>query len=118
RTRREAQRTLLRRGAVSKVANAIGSIVIDTKKPLPVRVAALYTLQQGVGTGAVGLFTRLAGDATIAPWVLRALGETKGTTAEPMLTALKSPDARTRNEAMIALARWHGLTGVASDGAW
>ena len=118
RTRLEAQRALLRRGKVAGVSDPLLALARDTSKHLHSRVAALYTLAQGFD--ATPVFEWLASDATIAPWALRAFGESnagKVVHVNPAMSALKSTDARTRKEAAIALARIHGLQGVWADGA-
>ena len=109
RRRLEAQRTLLRRGVDAKAAKQLETVAADAKQPLATRVAALFTLKQGLGTAAAKPLTKLAGDSAIAPWAIRALtdrtDELKGVSAKPLLAGLKSTDARTRKEAVIALGR-------------
>jgi hypothetical protein len=92
--------------------------VRNAGKPLASRVAALYTLVQAFD--ATPVLEWAVSDATIAPWALRAFGELnegKPVPAGLALGGLKSGDARTRKEAIIALARIHGLHGAPADGA-
>jgi putative heme-binding domain-containing protein len=119
RTRQEAQRTLLRRGKVKAAAEPLYALAKDTRKPLASRVAALYTIAQATDFDPSQALNSLVPDATIVPWAIRAYGErSEGKTvdAKAVMAALKSPDARTRKEAIIALARIHGLQGVWADG--
>ncbi len=121
RTRMEAQRELLRRdtGATpAKEWGAVYALAADAKKPLATRVAALYGVRLRLGAKAKTGLEKLAADPTIASWAVRALGEIDGLDAAShavMLAALRSEDARLRKEAVIALGRAHGLTGVWAD---
>jgi putative membrane-bound dehydrogenase-like protein len=123
RTRLEAQRTLIRRASSpsplgaeragvrgeSATATAVLKLAADKTKPLASRIAALFALTQSLGAKAQASITPLTADATIAPWALRALTDDERTlnaaTVTPILAALKSPDARTRKEALVAAAR-------------
>ncbi len=119
RNRLEAQRTLLRRGVKPDALQAIYAIAKNPKSPLSSRVAALFTFKQAVGAKAAEGITALIADATIAPWAIRALADNEsqlaGINTAPLIAATKSTDARTRKEAIIALGRAHGLTGVWAD---
>ncbi len=109
RTRLEAQRTLLRRGDLRAEVPALEALAANKSAPLASRVIALFTLQQALGEGSHAFLEKLAGDATIAAWAIRALANHEGqlarASAAPMLAGLKSNDARTRIESMVALAR-------------
>jgi putative membrane-bound dehydrogenase-like protein len=120
RTRLEAQRTLLRRGLKRGAERALVALARDAGKPLASRVAALFTLKQGLKEGANTLLTASVKDPQIGAWAIRALTDRQDEMAKvksaPLLETLKSDDARTRREAVAALGRWHGLTGAAADG--
>lgn len=119
RTRLEAQRVILRRGKVKAVSEPLFALAKNTAKPIASRVAALYTIAQSTEFDPSQALTALAADATIAPWALRALGERnegKAIDTKVAVAALKATDARLRKEAIIALGRIHGLTGVWADG--
>jgi len=109
RRRLEAQRTLLRRNLGSETQTSLAALAADRSKPLASRVAALFTLKQGLGEQSVGALTTLASDPTIAAWAIRALtdheGQLANVPAAPLLASLKSSDARTRKEAAVSLAR-------------
>ncbi|NBV22818.1 MAG: heme-binding protein [Proteobacteria bacterium] len=119
RTRLEAQRTLIRRGLKADTTASITALAADKSKPLASRVAAVFALKQALGEKSHEALTKLTADATIAPWALRALTDREdqlgNVPVQPALTALASPDERTRKEGVVALARWHGLTGVWAD---
>lgn len=111
RIRLEAQRTLLRRDLRADAAAVASIEAIAARKdaPLAERVIALFTLKQGLGEGARVYLEKMARDAGIAAWALRALTndvtQLENVSAEPMLAALRSSDARTRIEALVALGR-------------
>jgi len=119
RTRLEAQRTLLRRGLKNDSLQAVYALAKNQKASVESRVAGLYAFKQALGAKAAEGLSVLISDATIAPWALRAVcdQETGTPNVNPALLigATKSADARTRKEAVIALARYHGLTGVWAD---
>jgi putative membrane-bound dehydrogenase-like protein len=109
RRRLEAQRTLLRRGVDKTVAAQLESVAGNSSKPLATRVAAVFALKQALGAAAIQPLVKLAANPSIAPWAIRALtdraDELKGVPAKPILAALKSTDARTRKEAVVAVGR-------------
>ncbi|MES2697489.1 MAG: c-type cytochrome [Verrucomicrobiota bacterium] len=111
RIRMEAQRTLLRRNLRAEKATlaAIEALATGKSNALVTRVIALFTLKQALGDDARTILARLAVDSSVSAWALRALVDNETqlarVPAEPMLAALKLPDARTRIEAMVALAR-------------
>ncbi|MEN9574303.1 MAG: hypothetical protein RL514_2158 [Verrucomicrobiota bacterium] len=124
RTRLEAQRTLIRRSSSpsplggeragvrgeSPTATAVFNLAADKSKPLPTRIAALFALTQALGAKAHDSVAKLTADPTLAAWALRALTDDERTlnasvTVPTVLASLKSPDARTRKEALVAAAR-------------
>jgi len=123
RVRLEAQRTLIRRSSSpsplggeragvrgeSSTATALSSLAADKSTSLPSRIAALFALTQSLGAKAHDTVAKLTTDSTLAPWALRALTDDERTlnasSAAPVLAALKSPDARTRKEALVAAGR-------------
>ncbi|MBN9690008.1 MAG: c-type cytochrome [Verrucomicrobia bacterium] len=113
RRRLEASRTLLRRPAPELApgtpANALVQLASDTSRPIAVRVAALFTLKQWLGTRATPALAKLITDDSIGAWALRAVtdrtGELTGVPTAPILGALKSSNARIRRDAAIAVGR-------------
>jgi putative heme-binding domain-containing protein len=120
RTRLEAQRTLLRRGLKRGTTRSLSGLARESGAPLASRVAAIFALSQGEGAKAESVLAKLAGDAVVAPWAVRALADQTSVAAavspKPLVSALASGEARTRREAVVALGRWHGLTGAWADG--
>lgn len=111
RRRLEAQRALVRRGLNNSTALAVAKLARDSNQSLPSRIAAVFTLKQARGAASHETLLPLLSDATIAPWILRALGDRpdEGTqlASEPIAEALRSTQPRTRKEALIAIARLH-----------
>ena len=105
RTRLAAQRSLIAQGH----AEGLAPLVTDRTQPLAVRVAALFALKQIRGAAAHEFIAKLTTDETIAAWALRALTDREdqltGLPVPPIVAALGSPDARTRREAIVALAK-------------
>jgi putative membrane-bound dehydrogenase-like protein len=116
RIRLEAQRQLLRRGDRSpEILQALEAQASEEAAALAPRVAALFTcalLGQGAARPAL---VRLADDAALAPFAIRALGDLGTSETEARSTdsavrdlfkgALAAPDPRTRLEAIVALVR-------------
>jgi putative membrane-bound dehydrogenase-like protein len=108
RTRLAAQRALLRRGMQGERA-ALESLAADRSRALETRVLAIFTLKQALGEASHATLARLAGDPAVAAWAIRALtdrADQLGNVATaPLLAGLRSTDARTRKEAVVAVAR-------------
>jgi putative heme-binding domain-containing protein len=108
RIRLAAQRELLSRD-VRPVAGALEALAANASQPLASRVLAVFTLKQALGETAHAILAKLAKDATIAAWAIRALADHERQLTqvppEPIVAALKSSDARTKLEAVVALAR-------------
>ncbi len=120
RIRLEAQRALLRRGLKQDAIAAIYAIAKDANAPLAARVAALFTFKQGLGAKSTEAIVALVGDPALGGFAIRALTDREDQIAvapAALAAGLKSTDARVRKEAIIALGRAHGLTGVSADGA-
>lgn len=111
RRRLEAQRTLVRRGLNNTTAAAVAKFAADTTRSLSSRVAAVFALKQARGAASHEALLPLLSDATIAPWILRALGDRPEEGGQiplaPVVDALRSTHPRTRKEALITLARLH-----------
>ena len=109
RRRLEAQRELLRRGLKAASVTALQALVRDTSKPLASRVVALFTLKQGLGETSHGFLAESSADPSIAAWAIRALADRwdqlQHVPTAPILAGLKSADARTRNESVVAVSR-------------
>ena len=109
RRRLEAQRELLRRGLPGDAVRLLKQLARETSKPLASRVAAVFALKQGLGSRAHGFLETLISDPSIAAWAIRALSDRldqfEGVSSHPIQSGLESVDARTRKEAVLAVAR-------------
>ena len=109
RTRLEAQRVLLLRGADAAAVGALEKIASDKGVQLESRVAALFTLRQAAGEKAFPFIAQLASDPSIAAWSIRALGDDERLAAlvpaGPVVAGLSANEARTRREGIFAAAR-------------
>ncbi len=120
RTRLEAQRTLLRRGLSPAILPSVYAMIKDGNAPLASRVAALFTMKQALGAKSTEAIAALIADPALGAFAIRALTDREDQiiVAPATLTAaLTSIDARVRKEAIVAIGRAHGLTGVWADGA-
>lgn len=127
RTRLESQRTILSRADKASTRNLLLALAADTSKPLATRVAALYGVSQRnvdvPDAASINAVAALAGEATIQPYVLLALGDS-GLAAKQKLESLvpasifssgiKSTDPQTRLNAVIGASR-QGITALAPD---
>ncbi len=110
RRRLEAQRELLRRGLQPSGIAVLEGLSANLQKPLATRVAAVFALKQGQGAVSHPFLAKLCEDPTIAAWAIRALtdrwDQLEGVPTETILRfGIQSADARTRREAVTALAR-------------
>ncbi|MES2440417.1 MAG: ThuA domain-containing protein [Verrucomicrobiota bacterium] len=115
----EAQRSLLRRPATTAMRDSLMALAGNADKALPARVAALYALTQRAVTAdtaapVIKSVSALAADPKLQRFVLRAVADagldqfSKGKTTAPdalYITGLKSPDPRTRLEAIVGATR-------------
>jgi putative heme-binding domain-containing protein len=117
RMRLEAQRALLRRGLDDAARSAVTALAADGSARLASRVIAIFTLALAERAAAVAMLEARATDAAVAAYAVRALGDLAASgVAVPrgtLAAALGATDARTRAEALVALAR----TGDASEAA-
>ncbi|HEX3132075.1 MAG TPA: NPCBM/NEW2 domain-containing protein [Planctomycetota bacterium] len=125
--RQQTQNEILRRGAKPATSTALLALAASAK-PLPVRVAALFTLKQLDGAKANAAILPLAKDEALQEFVLRALTDRKsqldGVPLDLYTNALKSSNPRVVKQALIGLNRLGkpaaaaavvSLTAVASE---
>jgi putative membrane-bound dehydrogenase-like protein len=107
--RLHAQREILRRGRNDAATRALVQAAGDRAKPLPGRVAALFTLKQLDGVDSHAALRKLSEDAAVREFALRALtdrkGEMNGSDARLFLDALADETPRVRAQALIGLGR-------------
>lgn len=119
RRRLEAQRTLLRRLVVDEKAYFdLIQLAKQTTQPLASRVAAVFTLKQWLREKSHTTLIEVGADATVLPFVVRALGDRadqqSDVQADFLASAVGSVDHRVRLEAAIAIARL-GLKDQATE---
>ncbi len=117
RLRLESQRALVRRQMVAGIADKLQMLSADANAAMACRVAGLFTLALGQKADAIQAIETLAADPTLAAWAVRAIGDMAAegiaVPRDSLRLALTAADARTRKEAIVALARTHdGLEAV------
>lgn len=111
RRRLEAQRALLRIGKAGWVGETIPRLIhtATNGERLASRVAAIFTLKQGLGVESHPLLAGLCKDAAVRPFAIRALAdrgnEVADVAVEPIITGMVDVNPRTRLESAVALAR-------------
>ena len=105
--RQAAQRELLRRGIDTTTAKALETMAASDPS-LPAKVAALFTLKQGLGAKAQDALVRLAKGDT-REFALKALADriedAEGVPLAPFLSGLEDKNPRVRLQAVIGLGR-------------
>src|SRR5207245_2695792 len=100
---------LLRRGLKGETVKAVEALAADAGKTPAPRVAAVFALKQGLRDQSVAFLARLAGDASIREYALRALTDRKdelaGVPAQPILAGLRDANPRVRRQAAESIAR-------------
>jgi|GEM_PF-102756 len=114
RRRLEASRAILRRGLFVASRPALEALAADGSQRLSSRVAAIFTLAQGLGPDDAAVLVTLASDPSVAAWAIRGLADHVSLASRAARAAaaravvaqgLASQDARTRREAARAAAR-------------
>ncbi len=108
-SRFQCQREILRRGPSPETTRALTDLASDPSRPLHGRVAALFALKQIDGAGSHGVLRKLAADAALREFALRALAdrkaELKGVEAATFRAAMTDLSPRVVAQALIALGR-------------
>jgi len=103
-----SSREILRRGEKPALVSGLEKIA-GTEGNLQGRVAAIYTLKQLLGTKSNDALAKLAGDAKVREFALKALADrisqNSGVPAKPFIDALADKDARVRVQAVTGLGR-------------
>lgn len=107
--RLHAQREILRRGDLPELAEALEYLANQSTVPPYGRVAAIFTLKQLRGQESHPALLKLAGDAAVREFALRALTDRRsqldGLPLAPFTAALKDENPRVRAQALVSLAR-------------
>ncbi|HEY1187229.1 MAG TPA: PVC-type heme-binding CxxCH protein [Gemmata sp.] len=108
-TRLHAQGEVLARGTSAEATKALVALASDASAPVEGRAAAVFTLKQLDGKGSHAALLKLAEDATVREFALRALTDRKselaGLDARPFVAALADEAPRVRAQALISLGR-------------
>jgi putative heme-binding domain-containing protein len=106
--RQSAQQELLTRPA-KEVSKASLKVTQDTKLPVYVRIAGMYTYSQVAGADGIQNLVKLTEEAAMREYALRAISDRKGNAAavplEPFLKGLQDPSVRVRVAATVGLGR-------------
>jgi putative heme-binding domain-containing protein len=117
RRRLAAQRELLSRTLNESTFEGLIHLASDGNKPLPVRVAALFTLKQGFAGRSTAPIFQLVSDPSIREYALRALtdrvDELKDVSGSSMVAVLADQDPRVRRQAAVSLSRLGGTEHAA-----
>jgi putative membrane-bound dehydrogenase-like protein len=112
------QREILRRGRKAETTEALLSLASDPKASLEGRVAAIFALKQLDGKGSHPALLKLAEDAAVREFVLRALTDRKkeleGIDTKRFVVALADESPRVRAQALISLARLKDMSAAKS----
>jgi putative membrane-bound dehydrogenase-like protein len=113
-----SQREILRRGRSAETSVALLALASDPKAALEGRVAAIFALKQLDGKEAHPGLLRLAEDAAVREFALRALTDRKkeldGLDTRRFVAALADPSPRVRAQALISLARLNDVSAAKS----
>jgi putative heme-binding domain-containing protein len=112
--RLHSQREILRRGRTPESTEALVKLASDTDAPLEGRVAAIFALKQLDGMASHEALLKLADDATVREFALRALTDRKkeliGLSPKRFVAALADESLRVRAQALISLARLNDIS--------
>lgn len=108
-TRLHAQGEILARGRNAEATRALVGLASDAGVSLEGRVAAIFTLKQLDGKGSHTALVKLAENAAVREFALRALTDRKAEATEldpqPFIVALTDDSPRVRAQALISLSR-------------
>ncbi|TWT38745.1 DUF7133 domain-containing protein [Blastopirellula retiformator] len=118
RIRLAAQRELLAREVDDASVSALTQLMENRSAPLDNRIAAIYTLKQWLGVKSHQALAAAAADESIQAFAIRALADRwdqeEQVPAELLLSGLKSSDARTQLESVVALTRLGDVANAAA----
>jgi putative heme-binding domain-containing protein len=116
--RLHSQREILRRGRNAETTRALTTLACDAKAPLEGRVAAIFALKQLDGKDSRSVLLKLAQDAAVREFALRALtdrlNELDGLDTKLFVAALADASPRVRAQALISLARLKDVSAAKS----
>ena len=116
--RLHSQREILRRGRSAEATAALVKLASEVGMPMEGRVAAVLTLKQLDGTDSHSALLKLAEDARLREFALRALTDRKkelgGLSPKRFVAALVDESPRVRAQALISLARLNDVSAAKS----
>ncbi|MCC9606438.1 discoidin domain-containing protein [Blastopirellula sp. JC732] len=117
RIRLAAQRELLARNEDDASVSVLAKLANNKSAPLDNRIAAIFTLKQWLGAESHPILVEAAADESVKAFAIRALtdrwDQEEQIPVDLLLGGLKSSDARTQLESIVALTR----LGDAKNGA-
>lgn len=103
------QQAILRRGNNPVLVNGLTQLVNDSNAHINVRIAALFTLKQLLGSASHGVLIHASRDEDLRGVALRALadraGEVENVPADLFVAGLSDADPRVRLQAAIGIGR-------------
>jgi putative membrane-bound dehydrogenase-like protein len=112
--RLHAQREILRRGRKPETTDALVKLASDGAAPLEGRAAAVFALKQLDSKDSHLALLKLAEDAAVREFALRALSDRKkeldGLDTKPFVAALADESPRVRAQALISLGRLNDVS--------
>src|SRR5262249_1492510 len=116
--RLHTEREILRRGRKGETSRALEKLAGDTSALLQGRVAAIFTLKQLDGKDSHQSLLKLAKDAAVREFALRALTDRKkeldGLDTKVFVAALADTAPGVRAQALISLSRLNDVTAAKS----
>jgi putative membrane-bound dehydrogenase-like protein len=114
--RLHSQREVLRRGRSAETTEALVKLASDGTARLEGRVAAVFALKQLDGKDSQPALLKLAEDAALREFALRALTDRKQELAsldpKPFVAALSDESPRVRAQALISLGRLNAISAA------
>lgn len=105
----EASREILGRHDGKTAFDRVFAIAGDAKQPIAVRVAAIFTCKQLTGASSTPHLAKLLKDDAVREYALRAMtdrkSELEGVPTRAYIEALKDPNARVVQQALVGLER-------------
>jgi len=115
-TRFHAQGEILRRGQKAEMSQRLTALASDGAAQMEGRVAALFTLAQLDGKDSRPALLKLASDASLKQFALRALTDRRkdmdGLDTKLFVAALTDPSPRVQAQALISLSRLNDATAA------
>ncbi len=112
--RLHSQREILRRGRHAEASAALVKLASDGSAPLEGRAIAIFALKQLDGKGSHPALLKLAEDAAVREFALRALTDRKkeldGLDTKIFVAALNDPSPRVRAQGLIGLGRLNDVS--------